>query len=180
MTLDDIKARCDEIGECWEWRTKAKCRARLTHPQMRTERGGPPKLVRRVAVEFKTGKPLPANRYPVPRCGNPFCVNPDHQKVLTQAEKDKRTGKIAAASQTRGANIARSWRESGRTEMTLEKAAEIRAAVGSLKAIGKRFGISASMAGAIRRGEYWRDHCDPFARMFTGLLAANDSRRQAA
>jgi hypothetical protein len=180
MTLEEIKARCEEIGECWEWKTKARSRAGLTHPHMRTEKGGPPKLVRRVAYELHTGKPLPADRYPVPKCGNPFCIRPEHQKALTQAEKDRRTGKIAGASQTRSASIARAWRESGRTTMTLEKAAEIRAAEGSLKALGARFGISASMVGAIKRGEYWRDHADPFAGLFTGLMAANDQQRARA
>jgi hypothetical protein len=174
MTLDEIKARCHEIGECWEWASKARSAARRIHPQMRTERGGPPKLVRRVAYELMYGE-LPDKRYPVPQCGCAFCVNPAHQWVLTQAQKNRRTGKMAANSQTRSASISMAWRNSGRTAMTVERANEIREAEGTLKELAQRFGMSPSMIGAIRRGEYWRDYSSPFTGMFAQLVASNES-----
>jgi hypothetical protein len=34
------------------------------------------------------------------------------------------------------------------------------------------------MVGAIRRGEFWKDHSSPMTGMFSALLAANESNNR--
>jgi hypothetical protein len=172
--LDKIKDRCREVGSCWQWISKAKCADRQAHPQMRTEKGGKPKLVRRVAYELRYGE-FTEDRYLVPRCGSSFCVNPEHQWALTKLEKQKRGALIASSATGRATKISIGMRESGKTKLSMEIASQIREADGSLRAIGRQFGVSASVVGAIRRGELWRDHSSPMTGMFTQLLASNDS-----
>lgn len=175
LTLEDIRARCDEVGDCWEIRSSVKTRTRRKHPLLFQD--GKSVLARRLAYELHKGE-LSATRYLVPRCGNDVCINPEHQKALTKRENASRTGKISSAAVGRAEKIALARRK--KSKLTKEAVQDIRASDEAQDVLAARHGISQSMVSQIQLGKSWRDVSSPFAGLFTGLLAANDSRRQAA
>lgn len=167
MTLDDIKARCEEIGECWEWRTDARTDRAKRHPMI-----GKGVLVRRVAYEAQYGA-LSDKHSLAPRCDNPYCLNPQHQKVLTFKQKSARGG---GYSPTRAASVARTRRAKGLNKVTPEMAQEIRTSTETGVALARRMGVDEKTIANVRQGTILRDYGNPF----TALLAANDSARRAA
>jgi DNA-binding transcriptional regulator YiaG len=175
LTLDDIHARCDEVGECWEIRSDVKSRNRRKHPQVFQD--GKCVLVRRLAYELHRGE-LSSARYLVPRCGNEVCINPQHQKALTKRENASRTGKISSRAPGRPQKIAATKRK--RSKLTPEAIKEIREGEHKQGVLAQRHGISQSMVSQIQRGKAWRDNSSPFAGLFSGLIAANDSQQRRA
>src|SRR5687768_6978858 len=95
LTLNIIKMRCRICGECWEYQTEAKTEHHRRHPQVK--HNGEHHLVRRLAYEMGRGHIEPSRRI-VPACDNPYCVNPDHQKALTESQKNKRAANRGAFS----------------------------------------------------------------------------------
>lgn len=80
-TLDDIKSRVEEVGDCWEWQ-RAINSERV--PQVYFD--GLPRPARRVAWELVNG-PVPAGMVITNRhsCKNFRCVNPAHSKAVPAA-----------------------------------------------------------------------------------------------
>lgn len=88
-TLEDIKARCEEVGDCWEWQLSINsCHI----PQVRFD--GMPRPARRVAWEMVNGT-VPPGMNVTNTCGNHKCVNPDHSKPIHPATILKRNAKAA-------------------------------------------------------------------------------------
>jgi hypothetical protein len=164
MTLDEIKAHCHEIGECWEWKTNARTDRARRHPMI-----GKGTLVRRVAYEHVYGQ-VPADISLAPKCGNPYCINPAHQKRLTFSQQSALGG---CFSPTRAANVAKTRRARGLNKLTPELVAEIRASAESERAIAKRLSLDKTTISYIRTRKTWKEYGadNPFAQ----LLASNDS-----
>jgi len=159
MTLDEIQARSIECGECWHWSGYGGLHGR--HPQVK-EPGGKVKLVRRLAFEVKNG-PIKPGLLVLPTCGDPRCINPEHQRALTESQKGKRAAARGAfSSPARGAKIAASRRATS-AKITLEQAIEIRMSDESGPVLAKRYGVHRSRINTIKRGDGWKDYRNPFA-----------------
>lgn len=88
-TLEDIKARSEEVGMCWEWQRYIN---EFHVPQVGYN--GMPRPARRVAWEMVNG-PAPPGMKITNTCGNHKCVNPDHSKPVHPATILKRNAKSA-------------------------------------------------------------------------------------
>jgi hypothetical protein len=163
MDLQTIQRRCQECGECWEWRSDGKTDHHKRHPQIKV--AGKVLLVRRVAYELVHGQIKDGLRI-VPHCGNPRCINPAHQKAVTESQKGKAAGARGAFSNpARGRKIALHRRQADGVKLTLEQAQEIRASDESGPVLAQRYGVHKSRVNQIKRGMGWKDYSNPFAAL---------------
>lgn len=158
ITVEDIKNRCDEVGDCWLWKQGTTSGG---YPIMKVYGCGC-QLVRRLSATL-AGKP-PAPRQPVDTiCDERLCVNPEHMKPTTvSAIAKKAADKGAFSSASRGARIAAS-RRSGKVKLTDDQVAEIRASTEPETKLGAMYGVNRSYIGRIRRGTDRKDYSNPFA-----------------
>ena len=157
MTLDQIKDRCRQCGDCWEWIGHAGSSG--NHPQAKID--GKVRLVRRYAYEL-SGREIRPDRKLSCSCENKKCINPQHMLALTESQKGKRAAARGAFSNpARGKKIADGRRKTGK--LTMEQAMEIRMSEESGPTLAARFGINRSLVGCIKRGERWKDYTNPFA-----------------
>jgi ribosomal protein L34 len=155
-----VESRCDVTGDCWEWKSEARTAHAKRHPLIRIN--GQPTLMRRHAYEQVHGE-LPEDRYLVPHCGNSACIAPDHQRVISQKQRNKLGGRVASHSPTRGRKVSQSRRAAGRTKLDEQKVMEILTTNESAVSMGMRMGVHPSRITQVRRGEGWKDYTNPFA-----------------
>lgn len=156
-----IQGRCTVCGDCWEWKTGAKNEMHRKHPQICHE-GKRGQLVRRVAYKLAKGQ-LRDDLKLVQSCGNPYCLNPEHQLALTEKQKCLRAAKAGAwSSPVRGKKIADARRKT-LAKLTHENVQEIRGSDASGKELAQVYGVCESMVSAIRRGKLWKDYSNPFS-----------------
>lgn len=172
ISLEKIKARVTEVGDCWEWPTVQRdipC-WRVTIDGKRVWIG-----VRRWLAE-SMGRKV-EGKCVTNSCQNKACVNPDHIQLLTKKQIQVRTGKRMSASLTIQDSIRRSLiREKQGTKITREIAREIRASDRPTKEWAAELGCSQCAVRNVRSGRTFKDFQNPFA----GLIAANDGKRRAA
>lgn len=160
---DYIAARCEEVGECWEWQ------GALSSGGPIFGRNGVANIsVRRLIVDHR-GQPRSTRHVVTTTCNNPRCVNPAHVVVRPKAYA------IARAAATTGAwqNPARrqriaTWARAAKAVITPEQAADIRLAPGKQTDIAAQYGISKQTVSQIKRGANWVDHHNPFAGLMRG------------
>jgi len=82
-TLDYVRARCTEIGECWVWAQGVQSKG---YPQASID-GKPGQSVRAYVFTHLMGKPAPRTRRSciTTKCGNILCVSPDCLVLRTRA-----------------------------------------------------------------------------------------------
>lgn len=164
ITMDQIKARCIEEGDCLIWQGAT---SDAGYPIMKRY-GGPCLLVRRVAIALDGREPRP--RQPVINsCEDKRCVAPAHLKLSSAS----RVGKIAAAkgafsTKTRGSKIAASRRNASGVKLSIEIADEIRNSQESGPVLAARYGVNRSLINAIKRGTAWKSYS---SSPFSGLGA---------
>jgi hypothetical protein len=157
-TLESLKKRTIEVGECWEWqgyfgnKVPAVCN------------DGKMISVRRLFSDLLDGK-HPAGGFIVPKCENIKCVNPDHSKHMTHSKFAAMSGKKAKGSLTRKVKI-QAFRHTFNAKLDWEKADEIRVSTEPSRQIAARFGVDKSLVCKIRAGKAWIRYNTPFA----GLL----------
>jgi hypothetical protein len=169
MSLEYIKIRCVEMGECWEWASHLSTPERRANPEVRV--GDYKGSARRYAYTQARGEIRPG-WIVAPNCGNPDCINPAHQ---AQMSKGQRIRKAAKAGRLGGSKPKRTASVRSRAKLSLEIAREIRARPEPSKVLAPVYGVDKSVIKRIRNGTYWRDEANPFA----GLFAANEPRRAA-
>lgn len=155
MTLDEIKARCEEVGDCLEWTGYF-------------ERGNPRsagRSVRFTVYELVNG-PVAKDRTKVVtvKCGNPKCVNPDHLIRTTKSVVAKRVGSLGLTQKRR---ISEGRRKQS-TLLTMEIAREVRESTLPAKEEAKLRGISWHMVYKIRAHQAWREYD---SNPFVGLMS---------
>lgn len=150
MTLDDIKARCVEEGECWLWKGAL---SDGKWPCIWYE--GKTVPVRRVVWTMHKGKQIPKNVCITPKCDNHLCVHPGCMVA--------RIGRRASrpATMQRRIRVATSLR--ARSRISDEAVMDIRTSGEPLAVLAERHGISYSYADQLRRGVRRRDFSSPFA-----------------
>lgn len=161
LTLETIQHRCRDCGGCWEYLTDAKTDHHRMYPQVKHD--GKVYLVRRLAFELASGKPLDDALRVAPVCGNDYCINPAHQEAMTESKKCKLAAKRGAfSSVTRARNVAEARRQSV-AKLTKEEADAIRSSTESGPVLSARYGICKSRVNAIKRGEGWKEYGGHFA-----------------
>jgi hypothetical protein len=166
--IDRICARCVEVGECLEWHGCLSGKG-----QIYVSFGGTQFLVRRVLWESLHGAP-PNGKMIAAACGNKLCVR--HLKAITWSQKNKRDAKQRKASHR--LNVAAARRKN--SKLSDEAVARVRSHVGGLAALAAELGISETYAYQLRNNQCRRDLSNPFAGLFTGLVAANESTSRTA
>lgn len=173
-TLRLIRGRCDEIGECWIWRGSVGGYSKL--PCMHHD--GKTRYVRRVVYDLAHPEKGAASRVVTPKCVNPMCVSPLCLEAMPRKEALQRAGRRGSYSRpTKAINEALTQRAKSR--ISEETVVLIRSAE-SATAVSRATGVSLSYVKAIRRGVARKDYSNPFAGLFSGLLAANETGRRAA
>lgn len=90
---------------------------------------------------------IPAGQQLLHRCDNPYCVNPDHMFVGSNAEN--MADRDAKGRQARGESCALA-------KLTEDQVRAIRQSSGSHVAVGKQFGTSAMNVADIRHRRTWK------------------------
>jgi hypothetical protein len=147
-------SRVDKTGECWAWRGSV---------QNRQGRAGigygifGNTYAHRYAWEITHGL-VPAEMQVLHRCDNPLCVRPEHLRVGTARDNSSdmvQRGRSAAGERQPRRKLA--WKD-------VREIRSLRVTDGlSYAALGRRFQISATHAGSICAGRFWkgsdsRDH----------------------
>ena len=105
---------------------------------------------------------VPEGKCLVPTCDNPYCINPAHQRAVTESEKSKRAAERGSVSSpVRAKKIAETKRTQGK--LTVEQAREIRHSDETGPVLSARYGINRSVVNAIKRGDAWKEYSSPFA-----------------
>ena len=171
-SLDHLKERCVECGECWEWKGAIRKRRWPTIAFRRDWGDGFSAnrqfYVRHLMYWHKHGKHPVLGRYRAitVKCGNPLCVNPDH--ILLQTRKQL-AAKTAAAghykSLTRRIKLANIKRKT--SKLSDEAVAEIRLADSRPADMARKHGISVTYAYMLRKGQWRKDYgaSNPFAAL---------------
>jgi hypothetical protein len=161
-SLADIKARCVEVGECWEWQgamsnARSPIAALVTQypkqPKTRAIRAGTHVL----AWEAHTGKSAAGKRV-WRTCCNTLCVNPQHTRAGSQAQMSAWLASAGLCKRTPSAvaSITRAKRATA-AKLTMEQAREIRASTDGVIALGERYGVNKSLISRIKAGKAWRE-----------------------
>lgn len=144
-TMEDIHARCDEVGECLLWKFATdECGRPVAYM------GGLHTSVRKF-VYAQGGNVIRANYFPIPRCGDKRCLSHlvlTHRSVLNSNSR-ARSLMIPAtryAHQMRG-NFAK---------LNPEIAAQIRLSEESEQVWAERLGVEQRAIKRIRAYETWK------------------------
>lgn len=161
-TLETIKARCIEEGDCWLW----QCGTSHGTPAIR--HNGTIVYMRRYIVTELQGVVIPARRLVSMCCGTKLCVNPDHIRVYTRAQLQTYTAKRTDYGRDPVRNARIAAKRQAQSPLDWDRVREIRSMEGSDRAIARQLGLNFSTIYEIRRNITWRETCNPWA----GLLAA--------
>lgn len=181
MTLDDIKARCfiTEDGH-WLWRgAKSDGHPRIWAPNY-SKPGAPfaSQHGKRAAWNLVNQKPIPEGWRVFGTCNHLDCVNPKCTDCGPGSAWGARLSK-AIARKGKAARMA-SARRGGqkRTLLTPEQIAEAKTSKRPGRELAREWGVSEQTVSKARKGQ---TVCyEPVGGVFTGLMAANDSKRRAA
>lgn len=167
ITLDQIRERCIEVGNCWEWQGgTSNGLPKIYVPGKDGKRGGHTPA-RRYVMKLM-GTKLEQGQLVSPKCGNSLCIAPHHAVISNRSEVALRMhangfSKTAAFRAKIGA-IGRA-----RSKLTPEIVQEMRLSGLTTRAAGKKYGISQYSAWRIMSGNAWKDYSSPFA----GLVRQN-------
>lgn len=162
-SLDAMRARTIEVGECWEWQG---CISSSHSPRVHYE--GRARSARKLmlALASQPSEPPPGHKL-VTTCGNPRCVRPEHLAIIGFAEH-VRTRLVPGTNMAlKNAKIAHARRQRG-TKLTAADVCELRRPDSSETAAqaAARLGVSVGHVNAIRRWRVWREHtASPWAGM---------------
>tara|TARA_R100000365_G_C2748380_1_gene79765 strand:+ start:1651 stop:2196 length:546 start_codon:yes stop_codon:yes gene_type:complete len=160
-SLDDIKARCHEVGECWEWAgaVGGNCIPCACIPTAYPKQ--PSTRARRVTVtalswEAYTGKSA-TGKSVWRTCCNQLCVNPAHLRAGTRTQMCAYLVGMGAYRRTPASIAAITKGKRKEAKLTMAQAREIRESTLPAIVLSATYGVHHSMVTRIRRGEAWRE-----------------------
>ena len=153
-TIESLKKRTIEDGECWEWQGYcANGTPSVSHD-------GKMISVRRLFTQL-LGNTVREGYY-VPKCGNKLCVNPEHTTYNDPKQHMKKAARKALQSPTRRLKI-QIHKRATTAKLTQEMADEIRCSEGPSRIIAEKYGVNKSVICRIRAGKAWVNLSNPFA-----------------
>lgn len=163
MTLADIAAMTDEVGQCWEWK------GGMSHGNTPVARvsGGNVVSVRKHIFTELLGNELPRGRFTSMSCGNKKCVAPNHIEAVTRRTVTKKASEATkyGKNPVRNAKIAAKAR-ARTSSLTPEQVQAIKASPLSGQQIADEMGCAKSTANCIRAGRTWKSYTgNPWAGM---------------
>ena len=157
ITLDQIHARCAEVGDCWIWQGAT---SNTGYPIIKVK-GCNCQFVRRVVFRLD-GHELQPRQPVITTCEDKLCVNPEHLRASTVSDVAKAAAQRGAFSGlARAAKIA-AFKRSTAAKLDMEKAREIRVSEESGPVLAARYGVNKSVINNIKRGVARKDHKNPF------------------
>lgn len=163
-TIESLKARTIEEGDCWLWQGyKANGTPQVSSP--RPERKGKMYSVRRLMRELDSGRQTPDGHY-VTTCDNPACVNPEHVKFMSDRHHLARIASITRHGSSKSMKLRKFKIASGIAKLSEEIAHEIRLSDESGPVLAERYGVNRSLISKVRRGDAWRPLSNPFGGLF--------------
>ena len=159
VTLDTIRDRCDEVGDCWIWK------GAYSHKAPAINIGGRSTSVRRFVAQALLGRQT-KNRYVTNCCGDLLCVAPDHLRVVTRSQLNAMTAERTGygKSLTRSVKLAEASRR--RARLSPELVQMIRQSDLSSAQLPKQLSVAKSTINDVRRGDTWRDyHNNPWNQL---------------
>jgi hypothetical protein len=111
-------------------------------------------------------------------CQNPDCVGLDHARAWTRTQLQRRTMKNHSYRKSPAHRVALS--NAAKRLLTPEAVQALRGGTLTPQEASRLYGCHERTAYKARDGQTWRDYRSPFAGIFAGLMAANDSARKVA
>lgn len=151
LTLDEIKARCEEVGECWIWQQGVNSAG---VPIARSRNKTVP--VRREVAYLDHGREAPKGYFVISACQDRRCVAPECARVLSASQYVRwlnDTGRF----NTPAVAIAKSVAAAARSALSNEAAREVRDSIragADRGEVAREYGISRSYANRIAKGRY--------------------------
>jgi len=162
---------CREDGDCLIWTGSCSTKG---HPMLG-------KHTAKRALWTASRGPLAKNEVIVSTCGNVMCLAHLAKKTKSSvaaevmARPDVKARKIAANLRTRDSNPL--------AKINMAIARDMRALKGvkTRQEIAEQFGVSVGLVKKVQLNEAWKEaEFNPFAGLFTGLMAANQPQRSIA
>lgn len=155
LTLEQIRMRCREDGDCWIWITKDK-----GQDGPRSYKKGKRFYIRPLIYQHKHGKAHPADKRLTTSCGNRLCLAPDHVEARTPSWLNSRMMSSGVAQ-----NPAYRAKMSAAKKKKVDDAgvADIRASLLPAQDLAERYGITAAYVNMLRAGVHRRNYSSPFA-----------------
>lgn len=153
LTLEWLQERVFERDGCWIW--KGATSADGTNPKCKVN--GKSAYVRRVVYQLVRGKPIPSGFVGGVSCDCHLCVHPEHV-IAKRPGKDLKGRKQPASVVIKIANTRRA-----NSNIPHEVIQKILEGNESIREATKKYGVSHSYIGALRRGEWRKDFSNPFA-----------------
>lgn len=153
LTLDIIRGRCEEIGDCWIWRHGC---TNTGGPNVR--HGAKSVMVRRLVLDL-AGRPAPKGTFVVaPKCLDRLCCNPDHLQALKPKPYAAFMNKHGFVN-TLAHKAAQIAANRSRAKLSMEKAAELRERIAAgepAASIAADLHISREHVNRVARGGNWQ------------------------
>ena len=146
-TIESLKAKTVEIGDCWIWQGYFANKT----PQVYWD--GKVMSVRRVIKELQTGKKAYKNIYISTKCGEEKCINPDHYRYSTMREHMILMAKNANPQGIkRRMKLREAAKKRGLIKLTDEQVSNILMSDESGPVLAARFNVTRGLINKIRNG----------------------------
>jgi len=93
-------------------------------------------------------------------CGTPFCVHPDHLKLSSRSEINKKNGNNKIYKYKRVSRIAEHFR--AKSKFTWGDILEIRTSSKSQRELAEKYGVHPKTIFKIKNNQMWRDLNSPW------------------
>lgn len=157
LTLDIIRGRCEEIGDCWIWKQGTN-----SDGQPHARHDGAKVQVRRLVWQLAHADAVLAPNFMViSECTHKMCVGPDCAKDMSRPQYLVRMNSLGKLNgSTQAVAHTRAMRARATTKLTMEKAAALRARIAAGEdrgAVALEYGITRDHANRVARGDGWAD-----------------------
>lgn len=147
QTVELIKSRTIECGDCWEWQ------GYIGNGSPQVSHAGKMVTVRGILAQL-LGKPLASSLFWSAKCGNPKCVNPEH---LIGRNKRQHALFMNAQTNYKDPILLSKMRKAAqsRSKITPEIAEVFRTDPRQCRELAREYGVSHALVSRVRRGKAW-------------------------